>query len=58
MSFRRHSGAPRSGEPGIHNHRPRGFCQAAPPLTSGDYGFRLSRFALGRNDGERWMVLE
>src|ERR1700677_2738384 len=36
----RHSGAPRSGEPGIH-------------IPSGcGYGFRAPRFARPRNDGE------
>ncbi len=40
MRRTRHSGAPRSGEPGIHNHHR-------------EYGFRLSRFALGRNDKSR-----
>ena len=49
--MRRHSGAPHAakftqaaqaclrGEPGIHNHKAR------------EYGFRLSTFSLGRNDG-------
>ena len=35
----RHSGAPQSGEPGIHSHCRRG------------YGFRVPRFARPRNDG-------
>ena len=52
MSSYRHSGAPRSGEPGIHNHRPRLLCEGVAHLTDRGYGFRLSRFALGRNDGE------
>src|SRR5580658_8780281 len=38
-SSRRHSGAPRSGEPGIHIPGDR------------DYGFRAPRFARPRNDG-------
>jgi hypothetical protein len=33
----RHSGAPRSGEPGIHT-------------PDGGYGFRAHRFAMSRND--------
>ena len=40
-----HSGAPQSGEPGIHNHSRRG------------YGFRVPRFARPRNDGLCFLAL-
>jgi hypothetical protein len=36
----RHSGAPRRGEPGTHEHRPL------------EYGFRVCRFAASRNDSK------
>jgi hypothetical protein len=39
----------RRDEPEIHNPKPRGL-DAAAKLTVWGYGFRLSRFALGRND--------
>src|SRR5258706_259041 len=38
-----HSGAPHSGEPGTHKHRPL------------EYGFRACRFAASRNDQFGWL---
>ena len=46
----RHSRAPRSGEPGIHNHRTRGIGMEYA-WTICNYGYGLA--ALGRNDASR-----
>src|SRR5262245_16474257 len=43
--IRRHSGAPRSGEPGIHEHRP------SKTRTVGVYGLRARASGAPRNDG-------
>ena len=40
FNFRRHSGAPRSGEPGTHNHHR-------------EYGFRARAFGASRNDEDK-----
>jgi NitT/TauT family transport system substrate-binding protein len=45
--FDRHSGAPRSGEPGIHNPRSRKFAQSVPIPSSWDYGFRAPSLRSG-----------
>src|ERR1051326_4109536 len=45
----RHSGAPHSGEPGIHNHENRSWQRSVPNAGIMDSGFLA--FARPRNDG-------
>src|SRR6185369_475433 len=45
-----HSGAPRSGEPGIHNHDPHDKRNDVQTMKAGVYGFRACAFGTPRND--------